>query len=128
MINVCFLMQSFHNGGIETHTKNLTSYLKEKYPTEFCFNFIATSNPSIHPAFYKIGHPVFFKNDWARIEKYLRDGKIDVVQYGNLIEYKNVAIKAGVKKIIERTAGVRSLGLNKEGVNFVLPLHKVLFL
>ncbi len=116
MKKIAYLLQSFHLGGIETAIMNLATYLKP----HFEFHFIATNNPIIHPQFIKNGTAVYMGERWDKITKYLHDQKIDVVQFGNRIEYKNCAIKAEVPYIIERTSGPRSLGLDKYGVNHVI--------
>jgi glycosyltransferase involved in cell wall biosynthesis len=117
---IAFLLQSFFIGGIETCLYNIAKKLNDR----FDFHFLATENPDIHPHFDKVGTALHIGNDWNYITQYLQENKIDIVQYGNRIEYKECAIKAKVPIIIERTAGPRSCKLNREGVTHVISSTK----
>jgi len=90
-------------GGWPTFLLNLAPRLKG-----FDLHFIATDNPNIHSGFTKLGKTEYIKFPVDNITKYLADHKIDIVQFGNKVQYKNAAIQAKVPVIIERTAGPRS--------------------
>lgn len=117
---IAYLLQSFYIGGIETCIYNISKNLKDK----FDFYFIATENPDIHPHFNEVGKAYYFGNNWEVINNLLISKKIDIVQYGNKLEYKKLALNAHVPIIIERTAGPRSCGLDKSGVSWVISSSK----
>jgi len=110
MKKIAFIIQSWYLGGTETGIYNIANYLKEKYPSDFRFHFIATDNKTIHPKFSKIGDAVYMGRDWRKITEYLKMNEIDILQWGNVSEYAKCGFDAGVGKIIERIAGPRSLG------------------
>jgi glycosyltransferase involved in cell wall biosynthesis len=117
---IAYLLQSFYIGGIETALYNLAKKLSD----EFEFHFLATSNSQIHPHFDEVGTAWHTGEKWDYIVQYLKENKIDIVQYGNKIEYKECAVKAKVPIIIERTAGPRSCNLNRDGVTHVISSTK----
>lgn len=115
-INIAYLIGDLYLGGIPTFLLNLAQHL----PKEFNLHFISTDNPNIHPRFHKLGQAHHFGADYAKISQYLKNNQIDIVQYGNKVEFKYAALKAGVPVVIERTAGPRSCGLNRDGVTHVV--------
>lgn len=117
---IAYLLQSFYIGGIETCLYNIAKELLD----EFDFYFLATDNYEIHPHFDEVGTAWYTGEDWSYVTQYLKENKIDIVQYGNRIEYKKCAFDAGVPIIIERTAGPRSCNLNREGVTHVISSTK----
>jgi len=117
---IAYILQSFYIGGIETCLYNIARELEDK----FDFHFLATNNPDIHPHFDKVGTAYHTGENWDFVSQYLREEKIDIVQYGNRVEYKECAVKAGVPIIIERTAGPRSCNLDKQGVTHVISSTK----
>lgn len=113
-------MQDFMIGGIPTFLYNIAKKLQDK----FDFHFLATDNCDIHPHFGEVGIALYTGNDWDYITQYLQENKIDIVQFGNRIEYKECALKAKIPIIIERTAGPRSCNLNRKGVTHVISSTK----
>ena len=109
-------MQDFMIGGIPTFLYNLTSSIND----EFECHFIATDNKNINPCFHKVGKAVYLGNSKAKIVEYLKKNKIDIVQYGNKDLYRKCALNAGVRVIIERTAGPRSCSLPKDNITHVV--------
>jgi len=116
---IAYLIQDFMVGGIPTFLYNLSSELQD----EFEFYFIATENRKINSAFNSIGEATYINSE-KDITKFLIDKKIDIVQYGNKQSYLTSALNAKVPVIIERTAGPRSCGLNRNGVNHVISSTK----
>jgi len=116
---IAFLLQSFYIGGYENFLYRLSNELKN----DFDFHFIATENTQLNQALFGIGKPIYL-DDSGNITKYISENKIDIVQFGNKLEYKEIAQKAGVPIIIERTAGPRSCGLDKSGVTHVVSSSK----
>jgi len=116
MTKICYIIQSLHIGGTETFIYNTANHLKN----HFEFHFIATGNPDIHPKFAKIGKTTYSGEKWNKITDYLKSNKIDILQYGNLPQYKNCALKAKTPAIIERIAGPRSLKSDHDGVTHLV--------
>jgi glycosyltransferase involved in cell wall biosynthesis len=116
MIKICFIIQSFHIGGTEACIYNIASSLKDFFE----FHFITTGNPDIHPKFTEIGNAVYLGEKWNKVINYLKTHQIDILQYGNLPEYKNCALKAKVPVIIERIAGPRSLKADHAGITHLI--------
>lgn len=116
MIKICYIIQSLHIGGTETFIYSTAKHLKN----QFEFHFIATGNPTIHPKFHKIGKAVYLGEKWNKIIEYLRENNIDILQYGNLPQYKECGLKAKVPVIIERVAGPRSLKNDHAGISHVV--------
>lgn len=113
---VAYIIGDFRVGGIPNFLGNLAARLQD----DFAFHFIATDNSDINPRFKSLGEAVFLGHKWDQITKYLKEHKVDIVQYGNKVQYKQCAINAGVPIIIERTAGPRSCKLNRDGVTHVI--------
>ena len=112
MIKICYIIQSWYLGGIETAIYNIAERLASKYPGQYEFHFIATDNQQIHPKFASVGQANYMSRDWGRITQYLSGHDIDILQWGNVSEYAKCGSDAGVPVIIERIAGARSLGKN----------------
>lgn len=119
MIKIAYLIQSWHLGGIETAIYNITKYLSEQYH-DLKFYFIASDNSEIHPRYNRIGTCVYHGQNWRKMSAFLRENDIDIVQYGNLTQYKNVALNAGTKVIIERIAGPRSVNTDHSGISHMI--------
>ena len=117
---ILYFLQSFYIGGIETCLYNIALKLKD----EFDFHFIATENPDIHPRFHEVGKAKYFGRNFEAINNYLIFHQPDIVQYGNQQWYRDIALHAGVKTVIERTAGPRSCNLDRAGVSHVISSTK----
>lgn len=120
MDKIAYLIGDFQTGGIPGFLYRLATRLNN----QFEFHFIATDNSNINPKFNNVGKAHYFKQHWSDITQYLRDNDIDIVQYGNKIQYKQCAVNAGVPIVIERTAGPRSCHLNRDGVTHVISSTK----
>jgi len=117
---IAYILQSFYIGGYETCLYNIAKKLQE----HFEFYFLATNNWDIHPHFDEVGTAWHTGEDWGYLTQFLREENIDIVQYGNRIEYKKCALDAKVPIIVERTAGPRSCNLNRDGVTHVISSTK----
>lgn len=117
---IAYLMQDFMIGGIPTFLYNIAKKLQDK----FDFHFLATDNTDIHPHFNEVGTALYTGNNWTYVIQYLKENKMNIVQFGNCLSYKECALKAGIPIIIERTAGPRSCNLNREGVTHVISSTK----
>lgn len=115
MKNICYIMQSWHIGGVETAIYNIANKLKN----DFNFYFIATNNPDIHPRYKDIGKCIYLGEKWDAITQYIKNNNIDILQWGNKTEYKECGIKAGVKTI-ERLAGPRSINTNHSNIDYMV--------
>jgi glycosyltransferase involved in cell wall biosynthesis len=116
---ICFILQDFAIGGIETCLYNLAAQLKD----EFEFHFIATHVKHIEPKFTSIG-PALYIPVGRKLVRYLKDQNFDLVQTHNLRDYVDCALEAGVPVIVERVAGNRSTENSKDGVNWVVASNK----
>jgi len=103
-MKIAYLLQDFSIGGIESCLYNIARALHKKHE----FHFIATHVPEIQEKFYSVGHPIYLGQDWKKIETYLKEHKIDLVQTHNLREYMLCAYEAGVPVVVERTDGLRN--------------------
>lgn len=117
---IAFLIQDFNIGGIPGFILRLSKRIND----DFDLYFIATSEKNINNGFYDVGTPLYMGENWEKISKFLKEKSVDIVQYGNKIEYKECAINAGVPVIIERTAGPRSCNLDRSGVSYVISSAK----
>lgn len=120
MKSIAYIIGDFYMGGIPNFLRTLARHLQG----EFNFHFIATDNSNIHPEFHNLGKATYLGQKWDKITKYLSENKIDLVQYGNKLQYKQCAIKAGVPVIVERTAGPRSCKLDRSGITHVISSTK----
>lgn len=120
MCKICYIIQDLSYGGIPTFIINLATKLKGKFE----FYFVATDNSDINIRFHELGHAHYFGHNWDKITRFFKEQKIDIVQFGNCLSYKECALKAKVPIIIERTAGPRSCHLNREGVTHVISSTK----
>ena len=101
---IAYILQDFHIGGMESILYRLAKELH----LQFDFFFIATHSSDILDKFYEVGTPVYIGQKWLKLRRFLRDHQIDIVQYGNLRIYADVALSAGVPIVIERTDGIRN--------------------
>jgi glycosyltransferase involved in cell wall biosynthesis len=115
MKNICYIIQSWHIGGIETAIYNITNQLKN----DFNFHFIATGNPDIHPRYKKIGTCIYLGEKWDKITQYIRDNNVDILQWGNVTKYKECGIRAGAK-VIERISGPRSINTDHSNIDHMI--------
>lgn len=109
---IAYVIQDLNYGGIPTFLLNLAPRLKD-----FDLHFIATQNPKIHPAFKSNGAAYYCPKNLVGLLKSINP---NILQYGNLVEYKNAGLAAGIPVLIERTAGPRSCHLDKMGVTWVV--------
>jgi glycosyltransferase involved in cell wall biosynthesis len=117
-LRIAFILQDFHIGGMESWLHRVASQLREHYD----FHFIATHVPDILPKFSEIGSVFYAGQDWQKLKHYVRDQRIDIVQYANLREYGDAALAAGVPVVIERTDGLRHGAAlrSKRGIDAVI--------
>ncbi|MFQ5873101.1 MAG: glycosyltransferase family 4 protein [Dehalococcoidia bacterium] len=103
-MKIAYILYDFHIGGMETAVYNIASRLRD----DFECHFIATHVETISRKYRDIGYPVFLGQDWPRLIRYLREQRIDIVQYGNHRIFGDCALAAGIPIVIERTDGVRN--------------------
>lgn len=117
-LRIAYILQDFHIGGMESWLYRVATQLGDRYD----FHFIATHVPEILPKFHEIGTTVYLRQDWRKLARYLRDQRIDIVQYANLREYADAALAAGVPVVIERTDGLRHGAAlrSKRGIDAVI--------
>lgn len=108
MKNIALTLGSWHIGGIESCMYRIA----QKLQNDFNFYFVALDNKDIHPRYAQIGETIYLGHNWDAITKYLKQKQIDIVQWSNIDRCAECASRAGVKKIIERIAGPRSLNKN----------------
>lgn len=100
---IAYILQDFHIGGMESIIYRIAARLRDRYD----IYFIATHVPEILSKFHEVGTAVYLGQDWLGLMRYLRQERIDLVQYGNVRSYADAALVAGVPVVIERTDGLR---------------------
>jgi len=116
---IAFGLFDFHIGGIETFLYNIALALQDKYE----FYFLATSSSQIAPHFNEVGTALYAPPQ--QLEKILKRIQPDIFQVHNEQAQINCAINAGIKNIIERTDGTRSVArLKKDKLKLVIASAK----
>lgn len=112
---IAFGLFDFHIGGIETFLYNIADALKDKYE----FYFLATSSPKISPHFNEIGTALYAPPN--QLTKILKRINPDIFQVHNEQAQIDCAVSSGIKNIIERTDGTRSVArLKKDKLKLVI--------
>jgi glycosyltransferase involved in cell wall biosynthesis len=128
-IRVAFLLQDFTTGGISQWIYTVCAELQRTDPGRFEFHFICTHGWVIRERFRRIGTPVFLGREgrapnwlvWRRVRKYLRQLAPDVVQFSNLVQYRDICLDVRPPVIIERKAGMRTVGrYDTKGVDAII--------
>ena len=133
-IRVAFLLQDFTTGGISQWIYSICAELHRTDPGRFAFHFIATHGPVIREQFQKIGTAVFLGRlgkapnwlGWRRVRKYVRDLSPDIVQFSNLVQYRDICFAVRPPVIIERKASTRTLDrYDSRGVDAIICQNRV---
>lgn len=128
-VKVAFLLQDFTTGGISQWIYTVCAELHRTDPGGFEFHFICTHGWVIRERFRRIGTPVFLGREgrapnwwvWRRVRKYLRALAPDVVQFSNLVQYRDICLDVRPPVIIERKAGMRTVGrYDSNGVDAII--------
>ena len=103
MRKIAFILPNFETGGMASFTYRLASFLLKDYK----IIFISVEVSSIPKTFNKIGEIKIFSNEWNSLYKYIKETKIEIVQYSMYRMIADVCIAAGVPIIIERMDGYK---------------------
>ena len=120
MTKVAFLLYDFDQGGILTSYLHLCKQLK-KIDTSYEFYFLASDCKEFHPEIIKLGKCIHSGSEITKIASILTYIKPDIVQIACKNEYVIACEQAGIKNIIERCDGLRSIDrIDKERVKFAV--------
>lgn len=122
MKKILYFIGDLYLGGIPGFLINLATELQG----EFEFHFVATDNPNINPEFHKLGKARYIKmGSWEALNNYIIHHQPDIVQFGNKAVYGKMAKNTGLPiVVIERTAGPRSCGIERDRVDYVIASNK----
>jgi glycosyltransferase involved in cell wall biosynthesis len=135
-VKVAFLLQDFTTGGISQWIYTVCRQLHRTDPGGFEFHFIATHGWVIQDRFRDIGTAVFLGREgkppnwfvWRRVTRYLKQLAPDVVQFSNLVAYRDICIRLRPPVVIERKAGMRTINrYDLRGVDAVISQNQEVF-
>lgn len=135
-VRVAFLLQDFTMGGISQWIYTACREMHRTDPGAFEFHFIATHGWVIQDRFQTVGRAVFLGRQgkppnwfaWRRVAAYLRRLQPDVIQFSNLKAYRDMARRIKPAVVIERKAGMRTIGrYDLTGVDAVISQNQAVF-
>ena len=100
---IAYMLYDFHISGMGSWISRLAGCLRD----DFEFHFIATRVPKIAGHYQGLGRAVFVPEESRKLIAYLRENRINIVQYANSRFFGECALAAGVPVVIERTDGLR---------------------
>ena len=135
-VKVAFLLQDFTMGGISQWIYTVCRELNRRDAGGFEFHFIATHWWVIPERFQQVGRAVYLGRPekrpnwfvWRRVTAYLRRLAPDIVQFSNLEIYRDICRRVKPPVVIERKAGLRTLGrYDLRGVDAVISQNQEVF-
>ena len=135
-VRVAFLLQDFTMGGISSWIYTICREIHRTHPGAFEFHFIATHGWVIQERFREVGQPVFLGRQgkapnwwtWRRVASDLRKLRPDIIQFSNLKIYRDIARRLKPPVVIERKAGMRTMGrYDLTGIDVVISQNREMY-